>query len=575
MVFNSIEFFLFFAVFYCVYRLLPFRGQNRLFIVAGYLFYGWWDVRFLTLLAFSTALDFSCGSMLGNGRIPWADRVRASLLALGAAFAFGTVRWDALTLSGVSDQSSPGSWPTWAGGGWGMAIDWGRLLPDALSGWWVSLLTAVLVLLANLLYYPVRRLPARTCARVTLVVTIVANLVFLGIFKYFNFFIDSFDKVARLAGTTGPLLHMHIILPVGISFYTFQSMSYTIDVYRGKMEPVRRFWDYVLFVAFFPPLVAGPIERAAHLIPQLLRARTITLDASSRGLYLIALGLFKKVAIADGLAGSVDSVFGKNATSGWADIVVASLLFAMQIYCDFSGYTDIARGVAKLLGFDLIRNFNLPYVSRSPAEFWQRWHISLSTWLRDYLYIPLGGNRYGKLQTYRNLMITMLLGGLWHGAAWNYVLWGAYHGLILCLYRLPGDLGERPRSSVEQDDGRSRPVPPLAWVGPACATAFFFALTCYGWLLFRATSLDQVIDFTRTLISGPFDLTLNLRTPRLPAMVGMPLLVLYEAAEYAAGSNVFYRRLATPIRGAWYATLIFVLIMGSSNEPSQFIYFQF
>ncbi len=398
---------------------------------------------------------------------------------------------------------------------------------------------------------------------------------FLGIFKYFNFFIDGFDRLARLAGFTGPMLHMHIILPVGISFYTFQSMSYTIDVYRGKMEPVRRFWDYVLFVSFFPPLVAGPIERAAHLIPQLLRPRTITLDGTTRGLYLILLGLFKKMAIADGLAGSVESVFGKNATSGWADIVVASVLFAFQIYCDFSGYTDIARGVAKLLGIDLIRNFNLPYVSRSPAEFWQRWHISLSSWLRDYLYIPLGGNRGGRLHTYRNLMITMLLGGLWHGAAWNYVLWGAYHGLILCAYRLPGDLGLRSRSPAAPEGGRWRPASPLGWVGPACATAFFFALTCYGWLLFRATSLDQVIEFTRTLVAGPFDLKPSIRMIRLPALVGIPMLIGYELAEYAAGSHVFYRRLPIPIRAAWYATLIFVVIMGSSNEPSQFIYFQF
>ncbi len=464
MVFNSIEFFIFFAIFYSAYRFLSLRGQNRLFILAGYIFYGWWDVRFLTLLAMSTAMDFSCGALLGTGRISRADRLRASLFVLGATLVFGTVRWDAIMFTGASEPSGSGSWLGASGLGWGLNIAWDRLLPDSAGGYWVLLLTASLVLLANLLYYPLTALPERTRSRVALVVTIAANLVFLGAFKYFNFFIDSFDRIARLAGYTGPLVYMNIILPVGISFYTFQSMSYTIDVYRGKMKPVQRFWDYVLFVAFFPPLVAGPIERAAHLVPQLLRGRTITLDGSTRGLYLILLGLFKKVAIADGLAGSVDSVFAKGAAVGWLDIVAASVLFAMQIYCDFSGYTDIARGVAKLLGIDLIHNFNLPYFSRSPAEFWQRWHISLSSWLRDYLYIPLGGNRHGSVQMYRNLMITMLLGGLWHGAAWNYVLWGAYQGLILCLYRLPADLVRGPRSPGGQDDIGSRRAGPLAWV---------------------------------------------------------------------------------------------------------------
>ncbi len=546
MVFNSIEFFIFFAIFYSAYRFLSLRGQNRLFILAGYIFYGWWDVRFLTLLAMSTAMDFSCGAMLGTGRISRADRLRASLFVLGATFIFGTVRWDAITFTEASEPYASGSWLNASGLGWGLNIAWDRLLPDSPAGYWVLLLTAAIVLLANLLYYPLTALPERTRSRVSLVATIAANLIFLGAFKYFNFFIDSFDRIARLAGFTGPLPYMSIILPVGISFYTFQSMSYTIDVYRGKMKPVERFWDYVLFVAFFPPLVAGPIERAAHLVPQLLRRRTITLDSTSRGLYLILLGLFKKVAIADGLAGTVDSVFVKGAAHGWLDIVAGSVLFAMQIYCDFSGYTDIARGVSKLLGIDLIHNFNLPYFWRSPAEFWQRWHISLSSWLRDYLYIPLGGNRHGKVQTYRNLMITMLLGGLWHGAAWNYVLWGAYQGLILCLYRLPGDLGLWPRSPGGQAEMESRRPWPLARVAPVCATAFFFALTCYGWLLFRATSLEQVVAFTRTLISGPFDLTPTLLVPRLPALVGLPLLIAYELAEYASGSRTFYRRTPHP-----------------------------
>jgi alginate O-acetyltransferase complex protein AlgI len=573
MIFNSAEFIIFFVLVYTAYHLLPFRGQNRLLIVAGYVFYGWWDIRFLCLLAFSTALDYSCGLMLGTGKVPLADRVKVSLFVVAAAFGFATLRWESIRLS--SPTSRPDLSQGWGfpGQGWWPNINTPGVIPSSASEWWVLALTIVLVAVANLAYFFLVRLPEENRARVTLVVTIAANLIFLAVFKYFNFFIDSFEHIAHQVGLTGPLARLHIILPVGISFYTFQSMSYTIDVYRKKMEPVHRFWDYVLFVSFFPPLVAGPIERAAHLMPQLQKPRTITLDGSTRGLYLILLGLVKKVAIADGLSASIDSVFGPGGATGWADIVVGSLLFAFQIYCDFSGYTDIARGVSKLLGIDLVRNFNLPYASRNPGEFWRRWHMSLSSWLRDYLYIPLGGNRHGELRTYRNLTITMLLGGLWHGAAWNYVLWGLYQGLVLAAYRLVDTIRGR-------GDGAARgPVDPAEssrWgLGSVLAWAFFFVLTCYGWLLFRATSLEQIVSFTRTLVTGPFDLAIYVKVPRLPALAGLPLLLAYEWAEYAAGSNVFYRTLAPPIRGAWYAALIFVLVMGMSNEPSQFIYFQF
>ena len=262
-------------------------------------------------------------------------------------------------------------------------------------GWMVLAGTIVAVGLANLIYYPLSNLTETRRRHVGLILTIAANLSFLGFFKYFNFFVDSANHVLSRLGLPAGMFHLHIVLPAGISFYTFQSLSYTIDVYKQRTKAVRSLEDYALFVMFFPVLVAGPIERAGHMMPKLTAPRTITLDQSTRGLFLILMGLFKKVAIADGLASAVNTVYNATGQPSWADVVAATVLFAFQIYCDFSGYTDIARGTGKLLGIDLLLNFNLPYFSRGPSEFWRRWHISLSSWLRDYLYFPLGGRRDG------------------------------------------------------------------------------------------------------------------------------------------------------------------------------------
>ncbi len=300
------------------------------------------------------------------------------------------------------------------------------------------------------------------------------------------------------------------------------------------------------------------------MLPQLLNPRRLTYDQATRGAFLIMFGMFKKVAVADGLAASVNSIFNSTGHPSWADILAATVLFAFQIYCDFSGYTDIARGVANLLGFELVLNFRLPYFSRDPAEFWQRWHISLSSWLRDYLYIPLGGNRHGELKTYRNLMVTMTLGGLWHGAAWNFVLWGLYQGAILCIYRLIGQWW-----SGNEDETAWNPIPVAVRVG------IFFVLTCYGWLLFRANSLGQVVAFTQTLLTGPFDLALHIKRPPLAGMLGLPFLIGYELLEYARGSWQFYRSMPAPVRGILYGLIVFLTLLGTSNEPQQFIYFQF
>ncbi len=579
MLFNSAEFFVFFAIVYVLYRLLKdVRAQNRMLLLASYIFYGWWDVRFLYLVVLSTGLDYCCGLILGPGKIPAVDRAKVSGCLVLAALAFVVPRWDAVGLApAVAGAASSGSGPA---GVWALATPMGRLevdvarllAPDWL-GWSVLGGTLAAVAVANLIYPPLARLPEGHRRRIGLVLTVASNLVFLGFFKYFNFFIDSADRLLAAVGSSATAWHLQILLPAGISFYTFQSLSYTIDVYKGRTGAIGRLEDYALFVMFFPVLVAGPIERAGHMMPKLLTPRRLDVDQTTRGLFLILFGLMKKVAIADGLAPTVNSVYASTGAATWLDVVLATLLFTFQIYCDFSGYTDIARGVGKVLGIDLLYNFNLPYFSRSPGEFWQRWHISLSSWLRDYLYIPLGGNRNGEGRTYRNLMITMALGGLWHGSAWNFVLWGIYHGAILCAYRAITPGRPVPDPDPASPIVRGRRLPDAARF--VASLGLFFALTCYGWLLFRASSLGQVVRFTGTLVADFGNLATIIKRPTLSAQAGLLVLIGFEILEYAAGSRTFYRGWPRPVRGAFYAVVAFILIMGTSNETAQFIYFQF
>ena len=323
-------------------------------------------------------------------------------------------------------------------------------------------------------------------------ISVVANLGLLGFFKYFNFFIDSAVQLCHLFGFEAPMRTFEIVLPVAISFYTFQALSYTIDVYRGQLHASRSFWDFFLGVLYFPHLVAGPIQRAASLLPQVVNPRRIQRAQVLEGLHLIVWGFFKKVFIADNLAPIANAVFANPNPSG-GETLIGVLAFTFQIYGDFSGYTDIARGIAKIMGFEFMLNFNLPYFARNPSDFWRRWHISLSSWLRDYLYKSLGGNRDGTYKTYRNLMLTMLLGGLWHGAAWNFVLWGFYHGAILVLHRL----AEPVLGVVGRGFGRAQ------WLWTALCILGMFVLTCYGWLLFRAVSMQQIGQMTLAL-AHPF-----------------------------------------------------------------------
>jgi D-alanyl-lipoteichoic acid acyltransferase DltB (MBOAT superfamily) len=517
-------------------------------------FYGWWDVRFLFLIVVSTVIDFVCGLMIARGQVPLKERLLASLYVSAAAFFFMTIPW---TDAPVFTSQAP----------WLNFSELANVLATK-ADWFPLLATVGVATVFNLLYGFLEGLGENARRKTFLWTSITANLSILGFFKYFNFFADSLETAVAGLGMSSDTLRLDIILPVGISFYTFQTMSYAIDIYRRQLEPTDKFLDFALFVSYFPQLVAGPIERASELLPRILKPRKINLDQITQGSFLILWGLFKKVAIADGVAGAVDSIFLSTGDVTWADIVVGTVLFAVQIYCDFSGYTDIARGVSKLMGIDLMLNFNQPYFSTNPSEFWRRWHISLSSWLRDYLYIPLGGNRGGKLLNYRNLMITMVLGGLWHGAAWNYVLWGFYQGGILCAHIM---LFGKAKKAAQAEGASST----LATLKQAALTVSFFGVTCYGWLLFRAVSLDQVVAFTSTLIFDFGELALTIKTPTLAAVAGLPLLVLYEFFQYRAADPECYTRLVRPARGFLYACILFLTCMGMSNDPAQFIYFQF
>jgi D-alanyl-lipoteichoic acid acyltransferase DltB (MBOAT superfamily) len=395
----------------------------------------------------------------------------------------------------------------------------------------------------------------------TLLISLVTNLGLLAFFKYSNFFIGSAEDVLKLWGLHVSHTTLQIVLPIGISFYTFQALSYTIDVYRGDIHATRSFWDFFLAVLFFPHLVAGPIQRASNLIAQVVHPRRTTQAQVIDGLHLMVWGYFKKVVIADRLSPIVDLYF-KQASASGGEAAVAVVAFAVQIYCDFSGYTDIARGVAKLMGFEFMLNFNLPYFATNPSEFWKRWHISLSTWLRDYLYIPLGGNRGTQWQTCRNLMITMVLGGLWHGAAWNFVAWGFYHGSLLIGHRLAGPALDRFKP-LERGPWR------MPWLLVRIGVMFVF--TCYGWLLFRATSAAQIGQMSLALLH-PLQ-GLPVEVAKQVGLLSLPLVAV-QLIQSLSGRLDFHRLLPHAALASVYgAALYCVCFLGA--EPQAFVYFQF
>ena len=393
--------------------------------------------------------------------------------------------------------------------------------------------------------------------RAVLGVSIGAGLAMLGLFKYWNFFAES---AVDLLGSLGFQAHaptLAIVLPAGISFYTFQTMSYTIEVYQGKMRQERSLLNFALFISFFPHLVAGPILRASILLPQFRRPRTITRGHMEDGAWLVFWGLFKKIFVADNLARVAVLGFVSPVENG--GVALASVYaFAFQIYGDFSGYTDIARGLAKTMGIELVRNFDLPYFATDPGDFWRRWHMSLSSWLRDYLYIPLGGNRKGTLRTYLNLMLTMVLGGLWHGAAWTFVAWGTFHGVLLAGHRAWA--GASPAAGAAGS-------PWSAWG----KRIVLFHFVCVSWLLFRADSLGQAMQML-SAIFGEF----SFRNARFDSVLfyALPLLAV-QALQWKAGDEFAIRRVPWIPRALVYAGIWFLMTLLGDYSGGQFIYFQF
>ncbi len=400
-----------------------------------------------------------------------------------------------------------------------------------------------------------------------LTISLVANLGILGFFKYFDFFVVSAVDFIELIGFTAHEPTLRILLPVGISFYTFQTLSYTLDVYRREMKPTNDLLSFALFVAFFPQLVAGPIERARRLLPVLSAPRTVSWPGIAVGLELILIGFFKKVGIADTVAPLVDARFFDPTKSSGQELLLGAYLFSIQIYCDFSGYSDIARGTARLFGVPLMRNFEQPYLSRSITEFWRRWHISLSSWLRDYLYISLGGNRGGRFKTYRNLMLTMLLGGLWHGASWTFVIWGGIHGLYLALHKWLMELR-----------GIKRPSPPNSIVGNLIAIIVTFNLVTLTWVFFRADSLEIALTYFDGILawqpaSAGVD-RLEILSPRLLILIaGLLVIDIWQARR---GDHALMLSWHGAVRSFGYASLLIgMFLLANLNENIPFIYFQF
>ncbi len=474
MVFNSSAFLVFFLLFYALYWTLGRKGtttgRNVLILLASYLFYGWWDWRFLGLIFISSAVDFGIGLRLKSLQ--------------------GTVARKA----------------------------------------WLGL-------------------------------SVLVNLGILGLFKYYNFFVEAFKDLLQLAGFDGSFSSLHIILPVGISFYTFQTLSYTIDVYKRKIEPTASPLSFFAFVSFFPQLVAGPIERASHFLPQFSSPKPFNATQQLSGLRLVLWGFFKKLVIADNFGLLADAIFSAENTLPGSAVLAGTLFFALQIYADFSGYSDIAIGISRLLGFDLMTNFRTPYFAASFSDFWRRWHISLSTWFRDYVYIPLGGNQKGRWRGYGYVLITFGLSGLWHGANFTFLLWGLLHGLALLLER------------HWRLNARNRLYPVLV--------VFTVVLL---WLPFRAENLLHLKELLQSLfhwqsyaLSPLTDAMAVFSSQRLATLSLVTLLFLM--AEFRMRfTDINSWLVAMPKAQRWgfyYSVLLLILLLGNFTVKPNFIYFQF
>ncbi len=482
MLFNSIDFALFFPIVFFLYWFVfnrNVKSQNLLLVCASYLFYGSWDWRFLSLILFSTIVDFFVGL-------------------------------------GLSKQDN------------------------------------------------------KKKRRLLLSTSILVNLGFLGIFKYYNFFLDNFVEVFSFFGASINANSLNVIIPVGISFYTFQTLSYTIDVYRKKIEHKKDFIAFMAFVSFFPQLVAGPIERATNLLPQFYRKRVFNYSKAVDGMRQILLGLFKKMVIADNCAEFANLIFNNSTELGGSTLVLGALFFTFQIYCDFSGYSDIAIGTARLFNFNLMQNFSFPYFSRDIAEFWRKWHISLSTWFRDYLYIPLGGSRGSNLLKIRNIFIIFLVSGFWHGANWTYIFWGGLHAL----YFLPLMLLNKNRENIGVV-AENQLFPSLK---DTFAMILTFSLTLFAWIFFRAENLMHAFSYIGEIFSSSlFSLPENFGGWK--ALITLIGVIIFMSAEWLQRDKQYALDLSLIRVGRWvrwgiYLTIILAII-SFGGQQQEFIYFQF
>lgn len=437
-------------------------------------------------------------------------------------------------------------------------------------GWWDARFLILICISSTADFFIGRAMQDQTTIskrKLLLAICLLFNLGILGFFKYYNFFIESFLAISKSLNVNLSVATLKIILPVGVSFYTFQSLSYTIDIYRNKIKPTNDYISFLAFVAFFPQLVAGPIERATHLLPQFLKERTFDTENVKSGFRFILWGLFKKMVIADRLAYFVDHVYNSSANYSGITLVAVAFMFGFQIYCDFSGYSDIAIGSARLLGFDLMQNFRFPYFSKSLQEFWRRWHISLSTWFRDYVYVPLGGNQVSKKRWIFNILITFILSGLWHGAAATFILWGFLHGLFLVV-----ESYIKPEQSSKLKN----------WLG--FVTTFSFVNLAL--IFFRSKSLDQSLEIFSRIpefnwifidqLQNAWHTNNQFKEFAISIMVGFPVFLITEVLSRKNDFNELIVNLSTIRR--WGIYLFFtalILIFGVLDLAPQFIYFQF
>ena len=405
-------------------------------------------------------------------------------------------------------------------------------------------------------------------AKLYATLNICINLFILGVYKYYNFFADSLVEAFSSLGVTLSINSLNLVLPVGISFYTFQALSYTIDVYRKKLEPTHNPVEFFAFISFFPQLVAGPIERATNLLPQFQKPRTFQYETAVDGTRQILWGLFKKMVIADNCAVVANEIFDSYQSQSSLALLYGAIMFTFQIYGDFSGYSDIAIGTARLFGINLMRNFNYPYFSRSIPEFWRRWHISLNTWFVDYVYIPLGGSRCVRWKVIRNTLIVFFVSGLWHGANWTFICWGLYHGLLFMPYLLL-----KKKTKFEHDIAENRILPSMKEFGQIIVT---FCLVVLGWILFRAQSIQEAYTYIyRMCTDMSFNIPQQVQDKKTMLFIALMLLFEWSHRNKQFGIQISLQRWKPFFRYSLYVLLMFAIVLFSSGRATQFIYFQF